>query len=121
MKSVYEAEITGIGEDVPVIVEENVVIFFDEKAPKELHDVAVVHRNKGLSEDVAAGDTFTLNGHNFRVLYVGDTANSSMRDLGHFTVNFTGDTSETLPGTVYVEKGEIPELKVGGTFSFIRV
>ncbi|UUZ79825.1 PTS glucitol/sorbitol transporter subunit IIA [Paenibacillus sp. P26] len=120
MQNLYEATITEIGTDVPFIIEENVVIFFDEKAPKELHDVAVVHKNGALLSDIAAGDTFLYNETRYRVIFVGDTANATIRDLGHYTLNFTGDTSETLPGSIYVEKADVPELKAGTVFRFVR-
>ncbi|KEQ21557.1 PTS glucitol/sorbitol transporter subunit IIA [Paenibacillus tyrfis] len=120
MQTLYDATITGIGSDVPLIAEENVLIFFDEKAPKELHDVAVLHKNGGLSGEVKAGDKFVLDGAEFRIAFVGDTANSSIRELGHFTVNFTGNTSEALPGTIYVEAASIPEIESGAIYRFIR-
>ncbi|WP_019535978.1 PTS glucitol/sorbitol transporter subunit IIA [Paenibacillus ginsengihumi] len=120
MRTLYEATITEIGTDVPFIIEEHVVIFFDVRAPKELHDVAVVHQGGALHSDIAAGDTFLYNGTRYRVIFVGDTANASIRDLGHYTLNFTGDTSETLPGSIYVEKADVPELKPGAVFKFVR-
>jgi len=120
LRILYDAEIVETGADVPMIVEENVLIFFDHKAPKELHDVAVVHKDGSLEEDVRAGDKLVIGDSEHRIIFVGDTANDSIRSLGHFTVNFTGDTTEALPGSIYVEAGSAPETGTGAALRFIR-
>jgi PTS system glucitol/sorbitol-specific IIA component len=120
MTTLYNATVTGIGSDVPLIVEENMLIFFDEKAPKELHDVAVVHRNGTWTEEIRTGDIFVLGEAVYPILLVGGTVNDTLRDLGHFTVNFTGDTSNPLPGSLYVKAESVPEVAPGSTFGFTR-
>ncbi|EXX86923.1 PTS sorbitol transporter subunit IIA [Paenibacillus darwinianus] len=121
MTTLYSATVTGIGPDVPMIVEENMLIFFDEKAPKELHDVAVIHQSGNWTEAIRSGDTFVLGETAYPIMLVGETVNDTLRDLGHFTVNFTGDTSQPLPGSLYVQAESVPEITPGSNFRFIRV
>jgi PTS system glucitol/sorbitol-specific IIA component len=120
MNTIYSAAVTGIGSDVPMIVEESMLIFFDEKAPKELHDVAVVHRNGRYTSDIRNDDLLVIDEARYPIILVGDAVNATLRDLGHFTVNFTGNTENALPGSIYVQASAVPEVSAGSTFRFIR-
>jgi hypothetical protein len=51
------------------------------------------------------------------IILVGNTVNHTIRDMGHFTVNFSGNLSEVLPGTVYVEPMAVPDLAEGTCLS----
>jgi PTS system glucitol/sorbitol-specific IIA component len=120
MKLLYEATIEEIGADVPMIVEENMLIFFDHHAPKELHDIAVVHKNGSLIGEIGAGDKLVLGSSEFAILFVGDAANSTLREMGHFTVNFSGHLTDTLPGSMYVDARSVPEVTPGMMLRFFR-
>jgi PTS system glucitol/sorbitol-specific IIA component len=120
MKILYDATIAEIGADVPMIIEENMLIFFDHKAPKELHDIAVVHKDGSLTDEIGAGDKLVLGSSEFSILFVGDAANSTLREMGHFTVNFSGDLTETLPGSIYVNASSVPDVTPGMPLRFLR-
>ena len=38
---------------------------------------------------------------------------SYLEELGHITINFNGSIEEPLPGTICVEKKEMPDFKIG--------
>jgi len=118
MTTKFMATVTEIGPDVPLILEENVIIIFDEKVPKELHDVAVLHRGGSLSESVEAGDVLWIDDVSFEIYAVGDKVNSSVSELGHTSFNFSGSRTSELPGTVCVEAKTPPPLSPG---SIIRI
>jgi PTS system glucitol/sorbitol-specific IIA component len=119
MKTLFQAVVTRIGEMVPDIVAENVLIFFDKKAPKELHDVAVLHEGGDLAEDIRIGDLLMIENGRYEVIFVGDKVNSSVRDLGHVSVKFGGAT-EDMPGSICIRAEKLPVPKVGAVVRFVR-
>lgn len=120
MKTIFEAKVTAIGEDVPMILEEKVIILFDEKAPKELHDVALTHSGGSLTDEIQAGDVVWFGVDSFDIYFVGDHVNTSMKDLGHLSFSFSGDQTSDLPGTVCIEDKPIPQIPVGTTIKIVR-
>ena len=120
MKTIFEAKVSAIGEDVSMIMEEKVIILFDEKAPKELHDIALTHSGGSLTDDIQAGDVIWFGVDSFNIYSVGDYVNTSMKDLGHLSLNFSGDRTSDLPGTVCIENKPIPEICVGTTIKIVR-
>lgn len=120
MKVKFEATITAIGEEVPAILNENVLILFDEKVPKELHDVAVLHTGGQLLEDIKASDTLWIDDHSFEIYFVGEKVNSSIRELGHVSINFEGKRLTDLPGTVCIEAKSMPALRPNGIIRILK-
>ena len=49
----------------------------------------------------------------FSITAVGEIAEKNLVGLGHITVSFNGSTGPTLPGTICVEKKEMPKIKIG--------
>lgn len=106
------AKIIELGNEWEMMKSENMVVLFNEEAPQELRDIAVVH-NGNLSKGVVAGDVMQLNEVAFEVLFVGDKANETLRDLGHATFQFNGEVDSDLPGTICLEGKGIPKLDIG--------
>lgn len=106
------AAITELGNEWEMMKSENMVILFNENSPQELRDISVVHDGKTGAE-VEAGDVMELNGEVFNILFVGGKANETLQELGHATFQFNGEDNSDLPGTICLEKKEIPELEVG--------
>ncbi|MCG1009552.1 PTS glucitol/sorbitol transporter subunit IIA [Salinicoccus sp. ID82-1] len=108
-----KSTIVELGKEWEMMKEGDMLILFNETAPQELKDIAVIHNGSGVTEPVAAGDYMHLGDTSFEILFVGDVANETLRDLGHATFNFNGESHSDLPGTVCLEKKEIPELREG--------
>lgn len=120
MKTIFETKVTAVGEDVPIILQEKVMILFDEKAPKELHDVAYVHRGGALLDDIQAGDVIWFGMDDFKILFVGEQVNTTMKELGHLSINFSGSQTSDLPGTMCIEAKPIPEIGIGTSIKILR-
>lgn len=49
----------------------------------------------------------------YNIVAIGNEAQKNLENLGHVAVNFTGDQTPELAGSVYVEAKAYPEIKVG--------
>ena len=59
-------------------------------------------------------------GKEYKIVKVGDVANENLANLGHVTYSFNGEDAECLPGTICVEKAEIPALDIGSTIAIVE-
>ena len=55
-----------------------------------------------------------------RITAVGDEAPVTLAGLGHMTINMSGKTEAELPGTLYTEEAEIPEMHVGTKITILE-
>lgn len=99
----YCSTITGWGPDALGFLEEedcNFLILFNEDAPEELAEIAVLHTKAKLAVDPAPGDTLVLCGQVYDVTAVGDEALHTLRELGHCTLSFKGGSKPERPGCI---------------------
>ena len=114
----YHAEVTGWGEDALEFLSEdmNFIVIFNDNAPAELKEIAILHTITQLGEDPAPGDTLILGDKVFDITAVGEEAKHTLRTLGHCTFNFKGGSEAERPGMIMV-KGDEPltaeDVKVG--------
>lgn len=118
--SYLEVNVVGIGSDAELMFEEKIMILFNNTVPNELKEIAIVHDVQSWSEEVIVGDKMVIDGEVFNVLFVGDKANETLRDLGHATFNFDGAADSKLPGTICLEAKPIPRVTPSTVISFKR-
>lgn len=116
----YCTTITGWGGDALGFLEEegcNFMILFNEDAPEELAEIAVLHTKAELMEDPAVGDTLILCEKVYNVTAVGDEALHTLRELGHCTLSFNGGSVPERPGCIMLEGEPITpaDIKKGST------
>ncbi len=58
-------------------------------------------------------DIFFLGEEAFKIVAVGDVANSNLENLGHVILKFNGETEPELPGDVCLEARPLPKLAPG--------
>lgn len=109
----YEGNVTAIGPYVGEFIDAGILVLFGLNAPEELAEFAILHDGTTLHRDVTAGDTVYVDQASFRVLAVGEVANSNLANLGHLVLKFNGEHEVEMPGDVCVEAGQIPEVKIG--------
>lgn len=105
----YSCKITGWGDEALDFMTDpdmNFIILFNENAPAELADIAILHTTAELAEDPAAGDVLTIGNKSFTVTAVGDEAKHTLRDLGHCTIDFKGGDTPERPGCIMVKGDE---------------
>ncbi|MCM3788018.1 PTS glucitol/sorbitol transporter subunit IIA [Domibacillus indicus] len=110
METIYQSTVTSIGAEVPIFLEEKMVILFNESAPKDLLDIAVVHSIAPLEGTIEAGDILAFGDRAYKVTFVGNKVNETVGDLGHCTIAFNGADHADLPGTLCVEDKELPQI-----------
>ncbi|MGB6407088.1 MAG: PTS glucitol/sorbitol transporter subunit IIA [Planococcus donghaensis] len=121
MTKKYEVKITGIGDEVEIFMEENMLVIFDDTVPKSLQSIGVIHEQAGLLGKVEAGDVLEINGERYGILFVGSKVNETLEEIGHCTIAFNGETTADLPGTMCVEEKPLPELQVGALIRILKV
>lgn len=113
----YEAQITEIGPLVEEFTAAGILVLFGEDAPEELREFSIIHDGKQLHADLEPGDQFTLESESFRVLAVGEVANTNLGNLGHLILKFNGMEEPEMPGDVCVEAKPLPDIREGMRFS----
>lgn len=103
----YNVTITGIGpealEFLSPDLDLNFVIIFNDDAPAELAELAILHTAGSLTEAPAPGDTLKLGKKSYRITAVGTEAVHTLSTLGHCTVAFGGGDTAYRPGCIMVE------------------
>lgn len=118
MKTIYKSTVTEMGAEAAMFLEENMLIIFNESAPKDLRDIAVVHKAVQLEGVIEAGDELSFDGQTYEITFVGDKVNETVNELGHCTIAFNGADQADLPGTLCVENKEMPKIDVSTTIMF---
>lgn len=117
----YNVTITGIGpealEFLSPELDLNFVIIFNEDAPAELAELAILHTDGKLEEAPVAGDTLKLGKKTYKITAVGDEAIHTISTLGHCTLCFSGDTTPYRPGCIMLDGKPVTkeDLPVGET------
>ena len=106
----YDVTITGLGDMALAFLdpamEMRFVILFNDDAPAELAELAILHTKAELTEAPAPGDTMTIGEKTYKITAVGDEAIHTLKELGHCTLAFTADTEPYRPGCINLD-GEI--------------
>ncbi|MCM2676131.1 PTS glucitol/sorbitol transporter subunit IIA [Alkalicoccobacillus plakortidis] len=118
--TVYQSEIIELGSQTGIFLEENMLVIFNETVPADLKDISAIHKKTELLHHVVVGDTLQIQDNHYKILFVGEKANETLRDLGHCTIEFSGKSFSDLPGTLCVEKKVAPNLEIGGKIAIYR-
>ena len=103
----YDVKITGLGdmalEFLNPDMEMQFVILFNDNAPPELAEMAILHTEGTLSADPAPGDTLKLGDKTYKITAVGDEAIHTLREMGHCTLAFSADPTPYRPGCINID------------------
>lgn len=106
----YNVTVTGLGdmalEFLNPAMEMQFVILFNDDAPAELSELAILHTQGELLAPPAAGDTMIIGEKAYNITAVGDEAIETLTTLGHCTLAFKGDSEPYRPGCIMLD-GEI--------------
>ncbi|MFZ4450366.1 PTS glucitol/sorbitol transporter subunit IIA [Salibacterium aidingense] len=118
MAAYFQADVTMIGPEVELMLEDDILILFNETATADLKEIAVVHNGKEISENIEAGDEFVIDGTAYKILFVGGKVNETMNDLGHATLQFNGENESDMPGTICLESGINKDITTNSILQF---
>ncbi|MBA3349685.1 MAG: PTS glucitol/sorbitol transporter subunit IIA [Actinobacteria bacterium] len=114
----YSTVVTAIGPLLGEFLAERIIVLFNEDAPEELWEFAVIHRPDDTFEEVRPGDLVRFGPNEpIRVTAVGEVANKNIAALGHAVFKCNGNTEAELPGDVCLEQVPLPEVEVGQTIN----
>lgn len=103
----YSSEITGFGPEAFEFLEPelalNFVIIFNEDAPPELAELAILHKKADVIADPAKGDILMIGENVYTITAVGSKAPQTLRELGHCTLAFGGGEEAFRPGCIMLE------------------
>lgn len=116
----YQGKVISIGPLVGEFKQAGILVFFGKNAPEELVEFSIIHDASELVEPLEIGDTIFLGDEQFKILSIGDVANTNLANLGHLILKFNGEIEAQLPGDVNVELKEVPEIKVGLEFKIMK-
>lgn len=111
--TVYETEIIDFGSSAEMFKAENMVILFGENAPDDLADYSYIINIHPINGNIEPGMVVSFNEKSYEITAVGDVVEKNLGDLGHITLKFDGAREAELPGTLYLEDKELPDLAVG--------
>ena len=115
----YSSEITGFGPEAFEFLEPeialNFVIIFNEDAPPELAELAILHKKEKLIAPPIKGDIITIGENVYTVTAVGDEVPQTLAELGHCTLAFGGGEEAFRPGCIMLDGPMLSKdsLKVG--------
>ena len=112
----YNVTVTGLGDMALAFLdpamEMRFVILFNEDAPAELAELAILHTKAEMTEAPAPGDTMKIGEKTYKITAVGDEAIHTLKELGHCTLAFTADTEPYRPGCINLDGEVITEADV---------
>ena len=120
MKIIYENQVKALGARVDEFQEAGLFIIFGDNAPDELKDYCYSVSVNPIQGTIAAGQILKVDDASYRITAVGSEAPHTLEGLGHCTINFSGQTTVDLPGTIYVENKPMPKLCVGTVLQIIE-
>lgn len=114
----YSTKILGWGPDALSFIEYpdcNFVVIFNDNAPEELQEIAIIHETAPLLADPVVGDTMIICGKVFEITAIGFEALHTLRTLGHCTLNFKAGSEPEMPGCIMLhgEHISVADFKVG--------
>lgn len=120
----YSVSIIGWGDDALSFLDDDdmkCVIIFNDNAPPELQEIAILHTQATLAEDPAPGDTMTICGKKYKITAVGEEAKHTLRELGHCTLTFKNSTEPDRPGCIMLDGEPLvaADIKKGGKIEIL--
>jgi PTS system glucitol/sorbitol-specific IIA component len=115
----YRTEVLAVGSMIPEFREAGLLVFFAEQAPRELHDIVVLHRPSVTDSAPEPGDVFELDGERFTITAVGSVVAENLLRLGHISVKADGAVTAALPGDLNVSVGRLPLPVPGSTMRIV--
>ncbi|MGY3953799.1 PTS glucitol/sorbitol transporter subunit IIA, partial [Aeromonas salmonicida] len=86
----YRTQVTQIGEFATESLNENMMIIFNDNAPKDVADYCFIHPDAELNGEILVGGQFLLGAISYPITAVGCVVSHNLDALGHITIRFDG-------------------------------
>lgn len=116
--------ITYVGSAAAELIDSGTLIMFNNTAPQELRNIAVIHDKQSDEKDILhKNGKFVINNKEYNIDFVGKVANKNFNVLGHLSVYFNNkDETGKLPGSIFVSgpvNPNIDDFKQGNLIQII--
>ena len=119
MAVIYDNQVKSKGALVDSFEGESMFILFGDNAPDTLKDFCYCIDVKPATEEIKPGQFVVIDGVKFKITALGEIAQRNLESLGHDTISFDWANEATLPGTINVEKADMPKLDIGTQISIV--
>ncbi|GAA3014253.1 PTS glucitol/sorbitol transporter subunit IIA [Tetragenococcus solitarius] len=114
MTIVFQTKVDKVGPFSGKFFNEGLLILFSSKdVMSEIKNYSVLTSGNNLMANIQAGQILNIGEIGFKIVAVGKIVQENLKNLGHVTVNTNNTPEEMLPGTIYVENKQLPEIKEG--------
>jgi PTS system glucitol/sorbitol-specific IIA component len=113
----YVSTVIAIGDMVEALLQQGMMVLFDETAPMELKEISIIHTGGPLAKEVKNGDFLVLGNLTYTITAVGEIANKNLKNIGHVCLKFDARTLPELPGDIHLKGEKLPLIIVGDTIT----
>lgn len=118
-KEIFTTVVHEIGAEAKMFKDINMVILFGSSAPEALRPSCYIIDVNPVKAEIKKGMYLQINDHKYQLTAVGGEVQTNLKNLGHIAITFDGSEEANLPGTLYVENAEYPEIEVGSQISIV--
>ncbi|OMQ21786.1 PTS glucitol/sorbitol transporter subunit IIA [Serratia oryzae] len=119
MNTIFQTTITRIGGYARDALLDDMLITFREGAPADIEEYCFIHQHGITAGDLQVGGIMELGENRYPITAVGEVATQNLRELGHVTVRFDGETQAEFPGSIHVTGPTPGDIPLGSTFKFL--
>ncbi len=116
--SLYNVEITKVGECASDALGDDMLILFNESVPADAAEFCFVHHHDELRGEIVVGGNVVIDGWTYPITAVGDAVNQNLGNLGHITLRFDGAETADFVGSLHLSGKQPQTVAVGSTFTF---
>ncbi|MBN7274159.1 PTS sorbitol transporter subunit IIA [Ligilactobacillus pobuzihii] len=118
-KEIFATEVHEIGAEAKMFKDINMVILFGSAAPDALRPSCYIIDVTPVKGEIKKGMYLQINGHRYLITAVGGEVQTNLTNLGHIAITFDGSKEANLPGTLYIENAEYPNIEVGSKIRIV--
>lgn len=120
MDLIYKTTVTDLGEKAAEFVAQGMFVIFKDDAPDYLKEFCVIHKENQLLSEIQKGDVLKIQENSFQITDVGSAVNENLKQLGHITFRFDGETNSNMAGSLCLEKASVPKIEIGMQIAVYR-
>lgn len=119
-QTIFETQVLEVGAETPDFKSIGMAILFGNEAPNALRPSCFIINVKPLQDTIEPGMSLIIDNQTYQITAVGNEVQTNLGRLGHTAVCFTGETTAKLPGSLYVEQADYPDIKVGSQIKIVK-
>ncbi|MDX8416490.1 MAG: PTS glucitol/sorbitol transporter subunit IIA [Absicoccus sp.] len=120
MKTCFSTHVMAVGPQVSSFQKGDFIILFGTDVPDELKAYSYIIEKQKV-DAIQPGQILRMDGIAYPITAVGSEVMDTLQTMGHCTIRFNGAKEPQMPGTIYVEKKDVPTLHVGSSIEIVEV